>query len=140
TAQAGWWDMEWWWDQPGVPYVKEFVTGIVDRYKKPCSARHWFGYVGIYSFKLAVEKAKSTKAIDLAHTLEGMELPPEIALQPGKVFYRAGDHELMPNIFAGEVHPPAANEPYNLFTVADLVPGDQAQPLAETGCHMTYPS
>ena len=20
-AQAGWWDMEWWWDQPNVPEV-----------------------------------------------------------------------------------------------------------------------
>ncbi len=140
AAQTGWWDMEWWWDQPGVPYVKEFVTGIVDRYKKPCSARHWFGYVSIYSVKLAVEKAKSTKAIDLAHALEGMELPPEVALQPGKVYYRAGDHELMPNIFAGEVHTPPANDPYNFFSAAELVPGDTALPLADTGCHMTYPS
>lgn len=140
AAQAGWWDMEWWWDQPGVPYVKEFVSGIVSRYKKPASARHWFGYVGIYSIKLAVEKAKSTKAIDLAHALEDMELPPEVALQPGKVYYRKGDHELMPNIFAGEVHPPTANDPYNIFNVEARVPGDTAQPLSETGCHMTYPS
>jgi len=140
TAQAGWWTMEWWWDQPGVPYVKEFVSGIVDRYKKPASARHWFGYVGIHTVKLAIEKAKSMKALDLARALEGMELPPEVALQPGKVFYRAGDHELMPNIFAGEVHPPSSSDPYNFFNVAALVPGDQAQPLAETGCHMMYPS
>ena len=30
AAQTGWWDMEWWWDQPGVPYVKEFV----DRHRR----------------------------------------------------------------------------------------------------------
>ncbi len=24
AAQTGWWDMEWWWNQPGVPHVAEF--------------------------------------------------------------------------------------------------------------------
>ena len=28
TAQTGWWTYEWWWDQPGVPHVKEFAAGI----------------------------------------------------------------------------------------------------------------
>lgn len=140
AAQTGWWVMEWWWDQPGVPYVKEFADAIVAKYKKPCSARHWFGYAGIHSARLAIEKAKSTKAIDLAHALAGMELPPEVALQPGKVYYRAGDHELMPNVFTGEVHSPAANDPYNFFKVAELIPADRADPLASTGCHMTFPS
>ena len=23
-ARVGWWTMEWWWDQPGVPHVAEF--------------------------------------------------------------------------------------------------------------------
>ena len=57
--------------------------------------------------------------------MEGMELPPDVALQPGKVFYRAGDHQLMPNIFVGQVHPPKG-EPDNVFTVADRVPGDSS--------------
>ncbi len=25
-AQTGWWDMEWWWDQPKVPEVVKFVA------------------------------------------------------------------------------------------------------------------
>jgi branched-chain amino acid transport system substrate-binding protein len=141
AAQTGWWDMEWWWNQPGVPHVKEFMNDIVKRYHKPASARVWFGYVAMWSGKLAIEKAKSLKAIDIAKALEGMELPPEVALQPGKVFYRAGDHELMPNIFPGEVHPAAkGGSPYDIFTVAALVPGESVWPLADTGCHMTYPS
>ena len=139
-AQAGWWDMEWWWNQPGVPHVKEFVDAIVTRYKKPASARHWFGYVGVNAAALAIDKAKSLKAIDLAHALAGMELPPEVALQPGKVYFRAEDHELMPNVFTGEVHPPPAGDPYNIFTVAELVPATRADPLASTGCNMKYPS
>ncbi|MDA8050360.1 MAG: ABC transporter substrate-binding protein [Rhodospirillales bacterium] len=140
AAQTGWWDMEWWWNQPGVPHVAEFVAAIKKKYNKIASARHWFGYVAMYSGKLAIEKAKSLKAIDLAHALAGMELPPEVALQPGKVFYRAGDHQLMPNIFAGEVHPPPANNPGNFFTVAEMVSAEKAWPLADTGCHMKYPA
>lgn len=139
-AQAGWWDMEWWWDQPGVPHVKEFVAAIVARTKRPCSARNWFGYVAVNAAALAIEKAKSLKAIDLARALAGMELPPEVALQPGKVYFRAEDHELMPNVFTGEVHPPPAGDPYNIFTVAELVPAEKADPLAATGCHMKYPA
>ena len=30
-AQAGWWDMEWWWNQPNVPHVKEFVDGEIGK-------------------------------------------------------------------------------------------------------------
>ena len=33
AAQAGWWDMEWWWNQPGVPHVAEFVAGIQKQFK-----------------------------------------------------------------------------------------------------------
>ena len=132
--------MEWWWQQPGVPYVKEFVAAIYNAYKKPASARHWFGYVAIHSAKLAVEKAKSLEGIKLAHAMEGMELPPEVALQKKKVYYRAGDHELMPTIFAGEVHPPAKDSPYDVFTTEKWVDANEVLPLAETGCHMKFPA
>ncbi|HVB69792.1 MAG TPA: ABC transporter substrate-binding protein [Acetobacteraceae bacterium] len=138
SAQTGWWDMEWWWDQPNVPEVVAFVKEFRAARKKTPSARHWFGYVAVHSVKLAAEKAKSLKSIDMAHALAGMELPPDVALQPGKVFYRAGDHQLMCNIFTGQVHPPKGLD--NVFTVAELVPGEKAWPLADTGCHMTYPS
>jgi branched-chain amino acid transport system substrate-binding protein len=140
-AQAGWWTMEWWWDQPGVPHVAEFVNLIKTTYNnKPCSARHWFGYTAMYSFKIAAEKAKSLEAIKMVKALEGEVLPPEVALQPGKIAYRAGDHELMATIFAGEVHPPKG-DPANVFTVAKLVPGEEAEgPVEDTGCKMVYPS
>jgi branched-chain amino acid transport system substrate-binding protein len=69
-----------------------------------------------------------------------MELPPDVALQPGPVRYRAGDHELMANIFVGEVHPPKG-DPSDVFTVAALVPGEQAAgSVADTGCKMQQPS
>ena len=63
-----------------------------------------------------------------------------MALQPGKVRYRAGDHELMPNIFVGEVHQPKGN-PDDVFTVAELVSGEKAAGRVEaTGCKMAQPS
>ncbi len=138
-AQAGWWDMEWWWDQPKVPEVVKYVADFRKANNKTPSARHWFGWVAVYSVKLAAEKAKSLEGPKLAVAMEDMELPPEVALQPGKVFYRKGDHELMPNIFVGDVHPPQVN-PDIVFTVAALVPGEQAAgTVEETGCKMQPP-
>jgi branched-chain amino acid transport system substrate-binding protein len=139
-AQAGWWDFEWWWDQPGVPHVAEFVADFRKETGKTPTARHWFGFVAIHSLRLAAEKAKSMEGIKLVQALEDMELPPEIALQPGTVRYRKGDHQLMPSIFTGQVHPPEGS-PDNLFTIAAVVSGeDAAGSVADTGCKMTYPS
>jgi branched-chain amino acid transport system substrate-binding protein len=140
-AQGGWWDMEWWWNQPAnVPHVAEFVADYRKAVGKTPSARSWFGYVAVHSVRLGAEKAKSLAGPKLSLAMEGLELPPDVALQPGKVFYRAGDHELMPNIFVGEVHPPKGN-PDNIFTVSTLVPGEQAAgTVADTGCKMTHPA
>jgi branched-chain amino acid transport system substrate-binding protein len=139
-AQAGWWNMEWWWNQPDLPAVVKFVADYraANNNATP-SARAWFGYVSVHSVRLAAEKAKSLEAPKLAAAMEGMELPPEVALQPGKVFYRKGDHELMPNIFFGEVHPPK-DVPDDAFTVSALVPGEKAAgTVEETGCKMAEP-
>ena len=139
-AQTGWWTMEWWWDQPKVPEVAPFVADFRKVVGKTPSARHWFGYVAVHSVRLAATKAGSMEGPKLAKAMEGMELPPDVALQPGKVLYRAGDHELMPNIFVGEVHPPKGN-PDSVFTTEVMVPGEQAAgSVADTGCKMTYPS
>ncbi|WP_428489810.1 ABC transporter substrate-binding protein [Rhodopila sp.] len=140
AAQAGTWAMEWWWDQPNVPEAVAFVKDFRAATGKTPSARHWFGMVAVESVRLAAEKAKSLDGPKLAHAMEGMELPPDIAAQPGKVFYRAGDHELMPNVFVGDVHPPTTS-PDNVFTVTNVVPGEKAAgPVSETGCKIVYPS
>src|SRR3984885_588352 len=140
-AQAGSWTMEWWWNQPNVPEVVAFVADFRKATGKTPSARHWFGYVAVHSVRLGAEKAKSLEGPKLSLAMEGMELPPDVALQPGKVFYRAGDHELMPNIFVGDVHPPAGGNPDDVFTVSSLVPGETAAgPVSETGCKMVHPA
>src|ERR1700723_1516943 len=139
-AQTGWWDMEWYWNQPNVPEVVKFVADYRAATKKTPSARDWFGYVSMYTVRLAAEKAKSLEGPKMALALEDMELPPDVALQPGPVRYRAGDHELMPNIFVGEMHPPKS-DPADVFTVGALVPGEEAAgTVADTGCKMEQPA
>jgi branched-chain amino acid transport system substrate-binding protein len=120
--------------------VVKFVADYRAATNKTPSARDWFGYVSMHSVRLAATKAKSLDGPKLAAAMEDMELPPDVALQPGSVRYRAGDHELMPNIFVGQVHPPKG-DPNDVVTVADLVPGEQAAgSVAATGCKMTQPS
>ncbi len=140
-AQTGWWTFEWWWDQPKVPEVGAFVADFRKVTGKTPSARHWFGYAAVHSVRLAAEKAKSLEGPKLAAALEDLELPPDVALQPGPVRYRKGDHELMSNVFVGDVHPPIGDNPDNVFTVESLVPGEKAAgPVEATGCKMTQPA
>jgi branched-chain amino acid transport system substrate-binding protein len=140
-AQAGTWAMEWWWDQPDVPEVGAFVAGFRKTTGKTPSARHWFGLVAVESVRLAAEKAGSLDGPKLSLAMEDMALPPEVALQPGRIFYRAGDHELMANIFVGDVHPPAGNNPDAVFTATSVVPGEKAAgPVSDTGCKMVHPA
>ena len=141
-ALTGWWVFEWWWNQPNVPAVKQFVDSISPAIgnKKP-TARHWMAYVSIMAIKLAAEKAKSLEAVKMAHALSDMELPPEVALSPNKVKYRAGDHQLMSDIFVGQVQQAGAGGPDDLFKVESVVPGEQAAGSAEsTGCKINWPA
>ena len=106
AARVGWWTMEWWWDQPGVPHVAEFNAAMKKITGGAATARNWFGYASIQTFALIANQEKTLDAPKLAHALSGFKLPPEVALQPGAPEYRAGDHELMSTVFVGEAHPP----------------------------------
>ncbi|HEX7329148.1 MAG TPA: ABC transporter substrate-binding protein [Casimicrobiaceae bacterium] len=140
-ARLGWWTLEWYWDQPNVPHVKEWVA----KYKKTYpdgsypSARTWFGYAGLHALALGAAHAKSIEPVKLAHALEGMELPPEIKLQPHKVYFRKEDHQLMSGEFPGEIK--STGKYPDLFKVAEVVPGDKtALPPSETGCKLDFPA
>jgi branched-chain amino acid transport system substrate-binding protein len=139
-AQAGWWTMDWWWAQRNVPETARFVSDYRGATKKTPSARDWFGYVSMHSVRLAAIRAKSLESLALSKALENMELPREIALQPGTARYRAADHQLMSSLFVGEVHPPKAG-PDDVFAAASIVPGEQAaDPVADNGCKMEQPA
>ena len=141
-AQSGWWVMEWYWDQPNVPGVKEFVDAISPALggKKP-TARHWMSYVSLHAVRLAAEKAKSLEAVKMAHALEDLELPQEVSLAPNKTKFRAGDHQLMSDLFVGQMHTPGPGGPDDLFKVEEVVTGEKAAGPAEaTGCKVVWPS
>ncbi len=138
-ARQGWWTLEWWWDQPNTPHVKEWVAAYQKIHTDGTwpSARTWFGYAGLHSLGLGVAKAKSLEPVKVARALEGLELPPEIKLQPNKVYFRPGDHQLMSSEFPGEDLPDGTYP--NLFKVADIVAGDKiALSVKDTGCHLDY--
>jgi branched-chain amino acid transport system substrate-binding protein len=140
-AKQGWWTLEWYWDQPNTPHVKEWVAA----YQKANadgtypSARTWFGYAGLHAIALGANNAKSVEAAKVAKALEGLELPPEVKLQPNKVYFRPGDHQLMSSEFPGEILPDGVYP--KMFKVADIVAGDKiALPIKDIGCKLDYPA
>jgi branched-chain amino acid transport system substrate-binding protein len=138
-AKLGWWTLEWWWDQPNTPHVKEWVASYQKAYADGSypSARTWFGYAGLHSLGLGVTKAKSIESVKVAKALEGLVLPPEIKLQPNNVYFRAKDHQLMSSEFPGEISQDGVYP--NLFKVSDIVPGEKiALTEEQTGCKLDY--
>ena len=142
-ALIGDWVFEWYWKQPGVPHVEQFVADIRKRSGGNVpTARTWFGFAAVHTCKLAAEKAKSLAPIDLARAMQGLVLPPEVALMPNDPYYRVGDNQLMPTLFVGHSQTaPAGGDPEDLFAVQQLLKGDQAAlPIDQTGCHIVWPS
>ncbi|WP_424129117.1 ABC transporter substrate-binding protein [Roseiarcus sp.] len=140
AARAGWWTMEWWWNQPDVPGIKTFDAAIRSRTGKAASARSWFGYAGIRTIAQIANQEKSLDAVVLARALEGYTLPADIALDPNRASFRAADHELMSTILVGEVHPPGA-DPFDVFTAHVRVEGEKAEgPDAARACRLAFPS
>ncbi len=138
-ARTGWGVMEWWWDQPNQPHVKEFVASYRKLYKATPSGRSWLGYAAAHSFALGAARAKSIQAAKMAHAMEGMKLPPEVALEPDGPYYRAGDHQCMITEFVGEVNQKGKYP--NLFTVSEELGGAKlAKSPAEKGCKLSYPA
>jgi branched-chain amino acid transport system substrate-binding protein len=139
-ARTGTWVFEWYWKQPGVPHVQEFVDTIKKKTGKVPTARTYQGFVATWSFALAAQAAQSLDAVKLARALQGMKLPPEVGLMPEAPYYREGDHQLMPTLYVGNAQP-QGSEPEDLFKVTLLVKGpDAAGPVEESGCNLTWPS
>ena len=142
-ARVGVWMFEWYWKQAaGTPGLDQFIAEVRKRSGgKVPTARTWFGYVTIHAYALACEKARSVEAKAVARTLADMELPPEIKLQPNKVYFRGGDHQLMLSAFIGELLQKGDGDPENLFKVNSIVAGDSIAPsVADTGCKMNMPA
>ena len=140
-ARTGTWLFEWYYNQPNVPHVADFVAAIRKKTNKVPTARTWFGYAALWSFVLAANNAKSIEAVKVCHALEGLKLPPEVACQPGEPFYRAEDHQLVPAVFVGHAQAKGTSDPEDLFVVDQVVQGPSFMPPAsQTGCKLNYPT
>jgi len=61
---------------------------------------------------------------------------------PGKVFYRAGQNQLMPTLYVGHSQKaPAGGDKEDLFAVTELVDGAKAaETVEESGCKLAFPA
>ena len=141
-ARVGVWMFEWYWKQPNTPGLDQFVAEIRKRSGgKVPTARTWFGYTSVWTYALAANHEKSLDGVKLAKALGNFELPPEVKLQPNKVYYREGDHQLMTTAFVGKALQKPAGDPEDLFQVDSMVAGDQVNPpVSETGCTLQWPA
>jgi len=140
-ARTGSWVFEWYWKQPNVPHVDDFVAEIrkVSNGHVP-TARTWFGYAAIWTCALAAAQVKSLDAMKMARAMQGFKLPPEVALMPDGAFFRAGQGQLIPDLFVGQAQS-SGSEPEDLFKVNEVVKGaDVAGTLEDTGCKQTWPA
>jgi branched-chain amino acid transport system substrate-binding protein len=140
-ARIGTWVFEWYWKQPNVPHLDQFVADIrkVSGGHVP-TARTWFGYAGIWTCALAAEQAKSLDAVKMAKAMQGFKLPPEVSLMPDGAFYRAAQNQLIPDLYVGSAQS-SGSDPEDLFKVSDVVKGsDIAGTVEDAGCKMTWPA
>ena len=140
-ARIGTWVFEWYWNQPGVAGVKEFVAAIKKKTGRVPTARTWFGFASTWSCALGANHAKSLEAVKMAKAMQGMKLPPEVACMPQAPFFRAGQNQLIPNLYVGHAQSKGPAGPDDLFHVDEVVKGeDIAGTLEESGCKMTWPT
>jgi branched-chain amino acid transport system substrate-binding protein len=140
-ARIGSWLFEWYWNQPKVPHVAEFVADIRKKTNKVPTARTWFGYAALWSCALVANQAKTLDAVKLAHAFEGFKLPPEVALMPTAPYYRAEDHQLVTASYVGHLQSKGTADPEDLFVIDQVVDGkDSIPPAADTGCKLAYPA
>jgi branched-chain amino acid transport system substrate-binding protein len=141
-ARIGTWVFEWYWKQPNVPHLDQFVADI----RKASgghvpTARTWFGYAGIWTCALAAEQAKSLDAVKMAKAMQGFKLPPEVSLMPDGAFYRAAQNQLIPDLYVGNAQSAGSGDPEDLFKVSEVVKGaDIAGTVEDAGCKMTWPA
>jgi branched-chain amino acid transport system substrate-binding protein len=139
-ARIGTWVFEWYWNQPNVPHVAEFVAAIKKKTGRVPTARTWFGFASTWSCALAANNAKSLEAQKMAKALQNMKLPPEVALMPDAPYFRANQNQLIPNLFVGQAQA-KGSAPDDLFKVTQVVKGnDAAGTLEESGCKMSWPT
>ncbi len=141
-ARIGTWVFEWYWNQPNVPHVAEFVDAIKKKSGGHVpTARTWFGFASIWTCALAAAEAKSLEAVKMAKAMQGFKLPPEVALMPNGAQFREGQNQLIPDLFVGNAQASGPGGDEDFFKVTQVVKGAEvAGTLEETGCKMEWPT
>ena len=141
-ARIGTWVFEWYWNQPNVPHVKEFVEGIKKKTGGHVpTARTWFGYASVWACALGANNAKSLDVLKISKALQNFKLPPEVALMPDAPYFRAGQNQLIPNQWVGKAIAKGPAGPEDLFHVDQVVKvGEAAGTLEESECKMQWPA
>lgn len=120
--------------------LPEFVETIKKRTGHVPTAHHWFAYAGLYTYALNANQHKTLDPVRLSKAIEGYTLPPEIALQSHPLTYRAGDHQLMTQLYVGTAKA-GDQDAEDLFDISETVLGqDVASPVEETGCKIAFPA
>ncbi|MDE3079196.1 MAG: ABC transporter substrate-binding protein [Paracoccaceae bacterium] len=140
-ARVGTWVFEWYWKQPKVAGVDTFISEIRKRNSGHVpTARHYFGHTAIWTCALAAEQAKSLDAVKMARAMQGFQLPPELAMMPDGAFYRAGQNQMIGNLYVGHAQSNGKDDPEDLFVVDQVVNGKEVSPtLEETMCKQDWP-
>ncbi len=123
-----------------MPHVAQFVADIKKLTGRVPTARTWFGFASTWTCALAANNAKSLDAVKMAKALQGFKLPPEVGLMPDQPYFRAGQNQLIPNLYVGHAQA-QGSAPDDLFKVTEVVKGaDVAGTVEESGCKMTWPA
>ena len=137
-ARIGTWVFEWYWKQPNVPHVAEFVAAI--RKARPAGCRR--RAIGSASPRpgparsLPTQRRRSSRS-SWPRRCEGFKLPPEIALMPDEPFYPRRQISADARRCSSATRSRRAREPDDLFKVDQVVKGtDAAGTVEETGCQM----
>jgi branched-chain amino acid transport system substrate-binding protein len=126
----------WWWtEEDHYPLAKYFVADFekANGYKPRWGASE--AYLQMLVWADAVTRAGSFYPIDVIKAFESGHKVDSIY---GKVWYRAGDHQLVrPVPVVGGKKPDEMKGKEDYYKIVELVPGEKTMPpLKETGCHM----
>jgi branched-chain amino acid transport system substrate-binding protein len=144
-ARGGYWGIEWYYKSDmtlgkGNAAAHQFVTDTLKRYGKPPTARNAFGYITADRLITAMNDAKSTDAVKIAHAMENVRFT---SIFNGTGYYRKEDHQLMWPMWVAKIRPNGTpGDPLDLFDVIDIqAPEAIEQSIAQKAlvCKLGYP-
>ena len=141
-ARVGTWVFEWYWNQPNVPHVKEFVADIRKRTGgKVPTARTWFGYASVWTCFLAAAAGQVDRRQEDGQGDAGLRAAAGSLADAGRRLLSRGAKPADPGSLRRARPVEGCSDPEDLFDVTKWSKGPNiAGTLEETGCKMTWPA